>query len=483
MRRDESGKFVKDDGSYRPAIPANVQKALDPMAELSNQGLYAKNGAWYYAHREFLAELRGKNAARTYREMSKNDGIVGGILFAITGLVRSLEWHVEPFKEEDSPEPSPEADELAKFVETCRTDMSCTWGDVISDALTMLSHGYSYLEVVYKRRLGPDQTDGSRRSDFDDGRIGWRKFVRVPQDTIDDWDMDDAGGVQACYQQTSGLARVLIPIDKAAMFRTDRSTPWGESILRTAYVPWYYRKRIQETEGIGIDRDLAGMPVIYAHPDYLAANRSELQKILRGLRRDEQEGILLPDLRDANGNRVVTVELMTSGGTRQFDTNVIIARYTREIAMSVLQDVLLLGHEKVGTQALAREKRDLSDTAIQQWIDEIANVFNRHVIPKLLKLNGMDLKLKPTLVPGDIRDDDAALFAQTLKTLAEAGFSLAGDPAVEQWVRDRFDLPEVSDDVMESIVNPPPPPPMIAPVVPEVEEENEEDEEDEGDLE
>lgn len=436
-----------------PDVPSS-----SPFAELSNHSLYSNVGAWNYARREFLAELRGKNAARVYREMSKNDGIVGGILFAITGIVRSIEWHLEPKKANDAEEPSPEATEVAEFVESCMHDMSHTWGDLIAEALTMLPHGYSYLEVVYKRRLGPEQRNGKNRSDFDDGKIGWRKFVNVHQDTIDDWVLDDFGGIQACLQQSSGLVRVMIPIDKAVMFRADRSSPWGESILRTAYVPWYYRKRIQEVEGIGVERDLAGFPVIYAHPDYLAVNRGELQNMVRNIRRDEQEGALLPDLRDEHGNKVVSLELLTAAGTRQFDTNTIIGRYTREIAMSVLQDVLLLGHERVGTQALAREKRDLSDTAIQQWIDEIANVFNRHAIPKLLRLNGLDLKLRPTLVPGDIRDDDAQLFAETLKTLAEAGFSLAGDPAVEQWIRERFGLPEVSDDTMERIENPPLPP-------------------------
>lgn len=455
-RWDGVSKAAGDDG--------RAGGAVDPFAELSNEGLYSRTGSWEYSRREFLPQLRGRQAARVYREMSKNNGIIGGILFGITGVVRSVEWHLDPAKENADEEPTPESQEIADFVESCMSDMSLTWGDLISDSLSMLQHGYSFLEIVYKRREGPDQDDASKRSDFDDGKIGWRKFVNVPQDTIDDWIVDDFGGIQAALQRTDGLGVVVIPIDKAVMFKTDRSSPWGESILRTAYVPWYRRKRIEEAEGIGIERDLAGLPVIYAHPDYLAVNRDSLKNIVTSIRRDEQEGVLLPDIRDPeSGERVVSLELLTSGGARQFNTSEIIARYTREIAMSVLQDVLLLGHEKVGTQALAREKRDLSDTAIGMWIDEIANVFNRHAIPRLLKLNGLDLRLAPKLVPGDIRDDDAALFATTLKTLADAGFSMAGDPAVEEWVRERFGLPEVSEEEMERLTNPPPPPPPLFP--------------------
>lgn len=436
--RDSHGRFAKAAGSPAPA-------KTDPFSELSNSGLYSKSGAWEYARAEFLPELRGRNAARTYREMARNDGIVGGILFGVEGVIRSINWTLDPARA-DGEQPTPEAEELAAFVESCMSDMSMSWGDFISEVLTMLVHGYSYLEVVYKRRLGPDQEDGSKRSDHDDGRVGWRKFVQVGQDTIVDWLVDETGGIQAAVQQAGGSTKVPIPIDKAVMFKTNRSNPWGQSILRAAYIPYYYRKRIQETEGIGVERDLAGLPVIYAHPDYLAVNRETLRQMVTAIRRDEQEGVLLPDIRDASGNRVVELTLLSSAGSRQFDTNTIIARYTREIAMSVLQDVLLLGHEKVGTQALAREKRDLSDTALKQWIDEIANVMNRHAIPRLLKLNGLDLRLAPRLVPGDIRDDDLAQLAATLLSLSNAGFGIAGDPAMEEWVRDRFGLPEVSED-------------------------------------
>ena len=36
--------------------------------------------------------------------------------------------------------------------------------------------------------------------------------------------------------------------------------PEGRSILRNAYFSWYFEKKIAEIEGIGIARDLAGLP-------------------------------------------------------------------------------------------------------------------------------------------------------------------------------------------------------------------------------
>jgi phage gp29-like protein len=170
---------------------------------------------------------------------------------------------------------------------------------------------------------------------------------------------------------------------------------------------------------------------------------------------------LLPDLRDEQGNRTVTLELLSSGGARQFDTDTIIARYTREIAMSLLQDTILLGHEKVGTQALAREKRDLSDTALQAWLNDIAATINDHAVPRLFALNGEDLECLPRICPGELRPTDVNEFALALKDIAAAGFMVAGDPEVEQFVRRRLGLPAMTDEVhqmmTEDMLNPPEP--------------------------
>jgi hypothetical protein len=34
-------------------------------------------------------------------------------------------------------------------------------------------------------------------------------------------------------------------------------------MLRTAYRPWFMKKRLEEFESIGIERDLAGLPIMW----------------------------------------------------------------------------------------------------------------------------------------------------------------------------------------------------------------------------
>ena len=136
-----------------------------------------------------------------------------------------------------------------------------------------------------------------------------------------------------------------IPIDKALLFRTKsrKNNPEGKSILRNAYRSWYFKRRIQEIEGIGVERDLAGYPVIYAPEGYdiwsedeaATAIRASLEGMVRSVRRDESEGLVLP--------YGYELKLLSTGGARQFDTNAIINRYDTRIAMTVLADFILSG--------------------------------------------------------------------------------------------------------------------------------------------
>lgn len=415
------------------------EQQVDSFAEMANRNLYGPTG---YDRLEFLPQLRGRRRAEIYREMSQNDALIGAILFAIEMILRRVAWNVEPAS------PDGADIERADFLTQCMEDMSHTWEELISQALTMLPFGHAALEIVYKHRSSSDpMADGSERTRFPDGKVGWRKFALIPHETIDEWRLDETGGIEGIVQGgTYGTERVHIPVEKLVLFRTDARAPQGISVLRTVVASWYHRKRIQEIEGIGIERDLAGLPVFYIDVDTLSneAKAEEYRKIIRNLRRDEQEGVLLPAVVDQDTGQLTKLSeltLLTSGGARQFNTSEIINRYAREIAVALLQDIVLLGHEKVGTQALASEKRDLSDTALQAWLNDIAATLNQHAVPRLFALNGMDLANLPSLKPDDIRPTDVEEFFAALGEAAAAGFTFSGDDNVEAFIRHKLGLP------------------------------------------
>jgi hypothetical protein len=431
-----------------------VAANFDPMVELGVSGARVSGGR---VHDEFVRELRGRKGRELLREMADNDPVVGAILFGIERLIVGLEWRVVPSDDGDA-----EAIELAEFIDGCRSDMSTSWEDIIGEVLTMLVHGFAPLETIYKRRVGPDTEDGKTRSKFTDGQIGWRKMALRAQETVDRWDIDTVdGSLRGMFQMdpTGTKGNAYIPIEKMLLFRTTmtRGTPEGRSVLRNAYRPWTFKKLVEEVEVIGIDRDLAGYPVAYLPPEYLATDapahlvavRQAVEDVVTGLRRNEDEGALFPMAYDDNGNRMFELTLLSSGGSRQFDTGSIVARYDQRMAMTVLADFILLGHEKVGSYNLGSTKVDLFGAAIESWCRAIAGVFNSHAIPRLLRLNGMNSSKAPTVGFGSVGQIDVEAMVEAVAKMAQVG-AIIPDEMLENSLRTALGLPLPDPDVAEA---------------------------------
>lgn len=425
---------------FRPK-PGDTLSDDDYLKEIGLTGLLRTGGD---VTEEWKAELRGTQAIRVWREMTDNDAIVGSIMSAIQMLIRQVDWEAEPS------DPSPQAQENAQFLTECMGDMSTPWHDTISEVVSMLPYGFSYHEVVYKKRQGPDEEDGSMRSRYTDGKIGWRKMPIRAQSTLDDWEFDESGGIRGMWQlPPPDYQRRYIPIEKALLFRTEvtKNNPQGKSILRNAYRSYVFKKRFEELEGIGIERDLAGLPVAFVDPKILSSNASPedrailqaIKEIVINLRRDQQEGIVFPRIYDDRNNLLYDLQLLTTGGARQFDTQMIIDRYDRRIAQSVLADFIMMGHETVGSFALSSSKTRLFAVALGAWLDMIAAVFNDVAIPRLFKLNGISENL-PKLQHTDLEIPDLAEIADFIAKLAGVGIIL-DDDATEAHLRRVAKLP------------------------------------------
>jgi len=414
-----------------------------PIDILGASGLNHYGGV---VEEEWLNQLKGEQGVQAFREMKDNDPIVGSILYAIKTLVRQTDWRIEAGGDD------PRHAELAEFVESCVEDMSLTWGDFISEVLSFLPYGWSYFEILYKLRKG-DTKDGKSSSKHNDGKVGWRKFGVRSQDTLMRWEIDEEGGIQGLWQAAPpAFDLTFIPIEKALLFRTEttKGNPQGRSILRNAYRSWWFLKRIQEIEAIGIERDLAGLPVMQLPLELLSPNASSQQKavladfrdMIQRIRRDEYEGIVIPSETDMDGNPSgYKLSLLSSGGRRPIDVNEIIKRYESRIAMSVLGEFVLLGMDTVGSFALSSNKTALFSQALGTYLKSIADVFNAFAIPRLMRLNGYtDTEFYPEMTFSDIETPDVNELAGALSGLTAAGI-LTPDDDLEKWVREYANLP------------------------------------------
>lgn len=438
---------VTDPDQPQPTRVAKVRPSSTDFMEVGSTGLNQTAGV---VADDFLRQLQGKQAYANYREMADNDPVVGAMLHAIEMIVRSVDWSVEPSDPNDA-----RAVEEAQFVSSCLGDMSTSWDDTLASILTFLVYGFSYHEIVYKYRNGYTD-DASTRSKYNDGRVGWRKLPIRAQDTVQRWDMDDNGGIRGMYQvdpYAPDKGQVFLPIEKCLLFRTTTklNNPQGRSILRNAFVPWYYKRRIQEIEAIGIERDLAGMPVAYVPPQLLSntatsdekAALTAIKQIVRNIKRDEQEGIVFPLAYDPDTKLpAYDLKLLSTGGRRQFDTNQIVTRYDQRITMTVLADFLLLGHEGIGTQALSVSKIELFLTSLNAYLSNISETFNSYAIPRLMRLNGVAEEMSPTLTYSPPKNVDLDGIAKFVTSLAQAGAPLFPDQDLENYLRGMAGLPQ-----------------------------------------
>lgn len=414
--------------------------------EIGRIGVKRYGGRFY---EEFLRELQGINGVRVYEEMSENDDVVGAILFSIKMLIRQCDWSVQPSGSEEVDKKS------AEFVESCLHDMAMTWTDTISEILSFLTFGWSVHEIVYKRRMGRKK-DSRLDSKYSDGLIGWQKLPIRSQESLYQWEYDSDDNLTGFTQiPAPSFKMITIPIDKLLLFRTEsrKDNPEGRSILRSAYRSWYFKKRLQEVEGIGIERDLAGFPVLIA-PEKIdiwdtenprtVALRAACDNLIKNIRRDSAEGITLP----ADWK----LELVSTGSRRQFDTSAIIERYDTRIAMTVLADFIFLGHQNTGSWALSSDKTELFSMAIGAYLDIICEVFNRKAIPQLISMNGSHfdgLTDYPKLIHGDIETQDLEKLGAFVERMTGTGI-ITPDEGIEDYLRRQAGLPERIEEFSEA---------------------------------
>ena len=385
------------------------------MAEIGKTGLVEFSGQ---IQEDFIKELRGREGYKKYNEMRLNSPIISALLFAYEMALRKVSWE---FHAED------ENDPRLELLEAARANMSTSWNDHITEALTMLPFGFSIFEIVYER-VG--------------SQVLWRKFAPRGQDTVYQWKFDDTGGLEGFVQMSAPTYKpTFIPISKLILYRTrvERGNPEGRSMLRGSWIPYYYAKHIGQIEAIGIERDLNGFPVIVLPEGADTADNStsdygKAREVVRNVRNDEQAGLTLPFGWD--------FKLVASSGTKNFDTDKVIRRYENRMLMSVLSQFLMLGSDGVGSLALSKDHTDLFNMSVNSISDIIAETFTKYAIPRLLKLNGYDsegITLSHTLA-GDV---DVTMLADALQKI---GGMVTWDAQDELWLRQVMGLPEKDID-------------------------------------
>lgn len=429
-------------------MPSNKRNIMS--TELGVTGLSRFGGQ---ITEEYLPELRGDRGRRTLKQMASTDPTIGALLFALKQMVRAAEWEVrEPYKDD-----SRIGKKAADFIQECLDDMNVPFESTISGICSMFTYGWDLREICLKVRNGMNVPPGTPKSKHNDGMIGINKLAPRSQLTLDHWEFNNDGSVSAMIQRDPDTGRLYrIPMTKALLFRTedDKDNPEGRAVIANAYSAYYFCKNIKEIEGIGVERDLAGLPVLRIPAEIFVdkdktTQLQDAKNLVVNVRRDEQEGVLLPY--NASNPEAYKLELLGSPGQRQFDTDKIIERYKTEIAQCVLADFILLGHSNVGSYALSRTKGDMFGIAVGGYLDAIAGVFNSDLIPSLLQINPYydGINKYPYIVPRIPVLPTLDELNGLIRSLAFAGLKVTTDLELINTILDKFALPALTEENIE----------------------------------
>lgn len=353
-----------------------VAKA-EAIAKIGSKGLgYEVTSMTGYERNHNLV---GSEAFNTYARILNNNSTAWALYYVQYVMMQQVEFFVKPGKNKKS----------TQILEASLRNIKQKW--LLHKASLALPFGYSLVECLY---------DVNEKGQIVIKGLGFR-----PQSSIASWGFDEQVNsyVSAFQEDMFGARRnaVEIPLKKCLHFRLSPGfdeSPEGRSQLRTAVRPFQYIETIQETEAIGIDRDLTGIPKLQVPMEITLGSASaeeqaryaEAKKLVASVRQGQFAGLVLPSekLRDGTESGW-KFEVVTSGGSKLINTNEIVKRYEVEILMLGLFEVLILGMQgKPGSNALASEQTTFGAMAIGTILGYVIEEMNRQR-DFLMELNGI----------------------------------------------------------------------------------------------
>ena len=380
-----------------------------------------------------LVEFRGTKAFKTLGKMAL-DPIISGALELDHLLLRAVDWTIEPGGEE------PIDIEFSEFVAENIARLRPGWPSTVGAASDMVLWGFQVFEVLFEQ--------------VDSGVFMWSGFMPLDPRTVSQWVTHPQTGQLLGLVQVGADGRPIeIPAWKLLHFRTRPmpGRPEGRSLARNAFLVWTDKQELRRIVKVGLRRDLTGMVKIEAPSRLFSAGASdedkaalaETENMAREVERDIREGLVIPHEQLEDGKPSGwRVSLMGSTGRRQIDIEKLWTMLNRDMAIAMVADAILIGHEGVGSLALKSSATKTQARAAGSWLDVIEEHMEQYAIRVLKLINPKFANAAtPILKHGDIEELPIEEIGKYFSSLITAGGVLP-DPALDKWFRQRVNAPE-----------------------------------------
>ncbi len=384
---------------------------------------------------DYNPALAGLQAVKTYDQMRRSEPMVQAVLLACELPIRGARWYIEPASDD------PTHVGLADFIHDALFSFGHqTFDDFLRFALGMFWAGYSWSEKIFA---------------YDErGYLMWDQFADRLADTVFRWNMDP--------QNEDRLATVLqlppphyqlrtIPAEKVLVhtFRKEGNNFQGNSLLRSAYKPWFILQYLEKVANIGFERMAGGLPVMEIPEGAEQATVDKAVEIVESLRMgDEQAGVTYPE--------GLKLEILEIGGKMMDHLQKYLEDQRLAISRSALAAFMNMPGANVGSFGLSRDQSQLFLDSLSSSADQFASTFNLYAIPQLLDLNFRGLKREdyPRLEHSRIGQRDVRWFGRSLGELARYGLLTPG-VELEEHIREILDLPDIPEEQLSLPVNNP----------------------------
>lgn len=426
---------------------------VKPTETIGQMGTAVYGG--YIVSNEKDKRLTNRERYRTFSDILANTSIVAAGVRYFLNLTAKVNWKIEPADN------SLEARKVADFVEQALfQDMSTPWFKVVRRAAMHRFYGFSIQEWTARRRK--------------DGLLTFADVDARAQLTITRWNVDITGKVYGVIQQSEqDSMEIYLPRNKLLYTVDDtlNDSPEGLGLFRHIVEASKRLQRYEQLEGFGYETDLRGIPVGRAPISDLDRERAQgtlksedvanklnvVTSFIKKHIKNPKLGIVLDSAtyRDRGENQTPSsvykynMELMRGDSPNLTEVAGAIDRVNREIARVFGVEHLLLGDGDRGSEALARSKADNFALIVESTLNEIRQSIDKDLIKTLLKINGIDKKLKPKISTDSVSFRSIEQITASLRDMAQAGAPLSPDDEAINEVRSLLGLSNIPIDEMD----------------------------------
>jgi hypothetical protein len=422
-------------------LPASLER------EQGYQTTWTSPSGWPWDPSEPTPELQWPLSVQVFDKMRRSDGQVMAGLRGLTLPIRRAPWRLKPAGARDEVVAQISEDlgipiEGQKKVETTRRRERgrLSWEEHLRDALNLgLAVGHMGFEALYS---------------IEGGRARLRKLApRFPTslakinvkpngdlESIQQWPMGAGPGM-------TGFGNMGKPItsDRLVWYAPDREgANWqGVSVLRAAYKHWLLKDRLLRVDALKHERNGLGVPIVIMPQGVPITEVGKYEALAQGYRAGEKSGGALPHGAD--------LKLKGVDGNLP-DTLASIRYHDEAMLRSTLEQFLQLGSTQTGSRALGDSFIDFFQLALDAYAGFYAEQATQQIVWQWVDLNeGIDANA-PELVVAQA-DTETDLPPDSLALLASAGI-ITLDDGVEEYARDRWNLPERKGDARPAPTKP-----------------------------